>query len=159
MSTETSKQGRKIASFISNTKVYFKIICWIVVELCYNYQFHRSDSSVLDHHHCEKIFHKYSFHQKISNKVYYWLIVKRPFVLMFFTIFPYYYESTGNKLCLLSFDWMNSFEKFFHSDDDLRLKNHSCENGSYNTILQEVDYFLLHFHFSIFWTYLGGPIN
>ena len=24
------------------------------VELCYNYHFDRSDSSILDHHHCEK---------------------------------------------------------------------------------------------------------
>ena len=28
----------------------------LLVELCYNYHFHRSDSSILDHHHCEKVF-------------------------------------------------------------------------------------------------------
>ena len=41
---------------------------------------------------------------------------------------------------------MNIFERFFHSDDVLRLKFHSCENGNYSTILQEVHFFLLHFH-------------
>ena len=45
----------------------------LLVELCYNYHFHMGDSSILDYHHCERIFQKYSFNQKISNKVYCWL--------------------------------------------------------------------------------------
>ena len=43
---------------------------------------------------------------------------------------------------------MNIFEKFFHIDDVLRSKNHFCENGNYRTIVQEVDFLLLHFSFS-----------
>ena len=45
----------------------------LLVELCYNYLFHRSYSLILDHHHCENIFQKYSINQKILNKVYCWL--------------------------------------------------------------------------------------
>ena len=30
----------------------------LLVELCYNYHFHSSDSLILDHHHCEKKFSK-----------------------------------------------------------------------------------------------------
>ena len=45
----------------------------LLVELCYNHQFLRSDSSILDHLRNEKIFQKYSFNRKISNKVYRWL--------------------------------------------------------------------------------------
>ena len=37
----------------------------LLVELCYNYHFHRSDSSILDHNHCEKNFQEYSINQKI----------------------------------------------------------------------------------------------
>ena len=62
------------------------------VELCYNYHFHRSDSSIFD------IF-------RLNE--YFWI--------------------------------------FFYSGDDPRLKNHSCENGNYSKILQEVDFFVLHF--------------
>ena len=46
------------------------------VELCYNHQFHRSDSSILDHLRYENIFQKYSFNRKISNKVYRCLTLK-----------------------------------------------------------------------------------
>ena len=45
----------------------------LLVELSYNDHFHSSDSLILDHLHCEKIFQKYSINQKISNKVYCWL--------------------------------------------------------------------------------------
>ena len=31
----------------------------LLVELCYNYHFHSSDSLILDHLHCEEIFQKY----------------------------------------------------------------------------------------------------
>ena len=72
------------------------------VELCYNHQFHRSGSSILDHLRYEKIFQKYSFNRKISNKVYRWLTLK------------------GSK----------KHQKIFHSDYDLGSKNHSCENGN-----------------------------
>ena len=46
------------------------------VELCYNHQFRRSDSSILDHLRYEKNFQKYSFNRKISNKVYRLLTLK-----------------------------------------------------------------------------------
>jgi len=51
----------------------------LLVEMWYNYHFHRTDSSIFDHHRCERIFQKYSFNQKISNKVCHWLIDKRLF--------------------------------------------------------------------------------
>ena len=46
------------------------------VELCYNHQFHKSNSSILDHLRYEKFFQKYSFNRKISNKVCRWLTLK-----------------------------------------------------------------------------------
>ena len=54
-------------------------------------------------------------------------------------------RSITPKLLPLSFDWNNIFEKFFHSDDVLRLKNHPCENGNYLAIPQGVHFFLFHF--------------
>ena len=60
------------------------------------------DSSILDHLCYEKVFQKYSFNRKISNKVYRWLTLK------------------GSK----------KHQKIFHSDYDLGSKNHSCENGN-----------------------------
>ena len=78
------------------------------------------------------------------------MIVKWLFFVLFFVAFYYFMESTSNRLCLISFDWWNIFENFFHSDDDLRSKNHYCENGKYSTILQKVDFFLLHFSLSFF---------
>ena len=122
----------------------------LLVELCYNYHFHMGDSSILDHHHCERIFQKYSFNQKISNKVYCWLTLWSSKKLQKNNTKTVFWQSINDKLCLISFDWLIIFEIFFHSDDDLRLKNHPCENGNYSTILQEVDFLLLHFSFSFF---------
>ena len=62
------------------------------------------------------------------------MIVKWLFFVLFFVVFYYFMESTS-KLCLISFDRLNIFENFFHSDDDLRLKNHSCENGNFLVII------------------------
>ena len=46
--------------------------------------------------------------------------------------------------------WLNeNFWNFLQSDDDLRLKNHSCENGNFSKILQEVIFFLI-FHSPLF---------
>ena len=42
----------------------------LLVELFYKYHFHISESSILEHYHCEKIFKKYLFSQKIQLKVY-----------------------------------------------------------------------------------------
>ena len=39
-----------------------------LVELGYNFHFHSSDSFILDHHHCEKIFQNNSINQKILKK-------------------------------------------------------------------------------------------
>ena len=69
---------------------------------------------------------------------------------LFFTAFNCFLEPISNKLCLISFDWINIFEKNFHSDYILRSKNHSCKNDCYSTILQEADFFLLHFSSSFF---------
>ena len=55
-------------------------------------------------------------------------------------------RSTSLKLYLISFNWINLFEKFFHSDDVLRSKNHSSENESCSTFLQDLHFLLLHFH-------------
>ena len=37
----------------------------LLVQLFYDFDFHRSDSLILEHYRCEKIFQKYSFNQKI----------------------------------------------------------------------------------------------
>ena len=68
---------------------------------------------------------------------------------LFFLCFS---ESINDELCAISFNWINIFEKFFHSDNVLWLKNVSCENGIYRAILPRVDFFLFHFSssFSIF---------
>ena len=44
-------------------------------------------------------------------------------------------------------------------DDDLRLKNHFCENGNYSRILQEFDFFLLFFNFSQFFLFDNIPLK
>ena len=41
----------------------------LLVELVYNYHFHISETSILEHDHCEKIFEKYLFSKKIQLKV------------------------------------------------------------------------------------------
>ncbi len=48
-----------------------------LVELSYNYHFHRNETLILGCHHCEKNFQKYSFSQKISNKVCLYLTSKK----------------------------------------------------------------------------------
>ena len=72
----------------------------LLVELCYNHQFLRSDSSILDHLRNEKIFQKYPFNRKISNKVYRWLTLKGSKN----DKKTAFWQSTNNKFCLISFD-------------------------------------------------------
>ena len=104
--------------------------------LCYNcYFFRRKFWILLARHRFEKSFQKYYFSQKIQAKVWAWLASKK-------AIFCW---SISAKLFTISFDWNNIFERFFHSDDVLRLKNHPCENGNYIAILQGVYFFLFHF--------------
>ena len=81
---------------------------------------------------------KYYFSQKIQAKVWAWLTSKK-------AIFCCFLGSISAKLFTISFDWNNIFEKSFHSDDVLRLKNHPSENGNYIAILQWVHFFLFHF--------------
>ena len=84
------------------------------VELCYNHQFHRSDSSILDHLRYEKFFQKYSFNRKISNKAYRWLTLKGSKK----TTKTAFWQSTNNKRRSISFDWINIYQNNFHNDDD-----------------------------------------
>ena len=102
------------------------------------YHFYMSETSILEDHHCEKTFKKYLFNQKIQPEVDHRLTPKnsenQPFS-----------RSTSQISKAISFDWINIFWKFFHSDDLLRLKIHLCKNGIYSIILQGVDFFLLHF--------------
>ena len=41
----------------------------LLVELCYNYRFHRSDSSILNHHHYEKKISKIFNQSKDINQI------------------------------------------------------------------------------------------
>ena len=55
-------------------------------------------------------------------------------------VFPRDYAVwTGKCFPVVSFDRVNIFESFFHSDDGLRLRNSSCENEDNSTIIQEVE--------------------
>ena len=48
----------------------------LLVELVYNYHFHISETSILQHGHCENFFEKYFFSQKIELKFDQWLTQK-----------------------------------------------------------------------------------
>ena len=107
---------KKFLSGIISNKKLEKIEKWrckmkmknrLLVELCYNYHFHRSDSSIFD----------------------------------IFRLNEYFWN-------------------FFYSGDDPRLKNHSCENGNYSKILQEVDFFFIFiFHFFPIFLFDNVPLK
>ena len=134
-----------LSGILSNKKSWKKIEKWkwkmkkktqLLVELCYNYHFSMSDSSILDYRHCEKVFQKYSINQKILNKVNHWLTLKR----LFYWCFLYLIRlSRVNQQLNLS--------DIFWCDDDLRLKNHSRENGNLALFFRKLIFFFFFFIF------------
>ena len=116
----------------------------LLVELLYIYHFYISESLILEHYHCEKFFKNIYSIKKYSLK--------------FITDWSRKTSKNSKKQSLfksirqtskaISFDGVNIFWKFFHSDNVLRLKIHQQKNDKYTTILPEVDFFLLRFSFS-----------